>query len=813
MHVNPVNGLCKIRRELKMQGSLRFLRPALFSLFGLLLGLQSAVAAPAHVQGGNNSSLASSTTITVTLRAPIANADAIAGYVTWDSTGGAALLTVKDDKNNSYTVVDNINDTGDGQSTATFYLVNITNWPKTITATFSKSIGWRALLVDEYSGIATSAALDGHRSSLQMGVGTGANAASSGSFATTRAGDLIYGVILDINPGTANPRAGTGFTQRQSTGTTNWMPMVSEDNVQSASGNTTATFTSGEGNATFGTAAMAFAAANSQPPPPPPPPPPGTYTYDFVKDFGAVCNGTPAQNDAAFQAFSVEAQKRTRPPEGSYPGYPSYYANASKDNEIVLNIPACNKFQYTWNKFGQSIRHLKIVGAGSGLHGGAATVLQNVNSDGSYFDELSMEGNPDYFALDVAPWADYGDLITTANAGATAVTLITHSNATKYTVGRWALVMSYSQQWYGYPPNMRYYDWAKVTAVNPSSGTITLDTPLRFTHRSDRPTDSPGFAAFGVAVGPAAIVAIDRPDKPVAEYSEFDGVHVLGNPHWNVSGVPQDGADVWQLSGIIDGAMNDFWSDYNMGHTQIRNFTISNSQWLDDESDKIINSITYQNDNVPQGSANHAGQLLWHVIGGTLGSTNIAAMNVKIEGGTVITNFANSLAGVQLDDMNYTSTVSIDGATFVGTGSGWPPISGPQSNQVNTPTVTVDGTVVSLPNGQGTSRLRIQKDLDTYASPSERVVDNWGDGAAIMKNGSFVPGATVSVITGDTNYVYVDVNGTTFRNGDQVYAAKVQSLSMTNNVGQNTGFNWSSSKSVNHYQNIPTITWSGNNGN
>src|SRR5262249_21582717 len=153
----------------------------------------------------------------------------------------------------------------------------------------------------------------------------------------------------------------------------------------------------------------------------------------------------------ALQAFSAEAQKRTRPPEGSYPGYPGYYSSANKDNQIVLTIPA-GTFTYSWNQFAQSIRHLKIVGAGSGLHGGAATILQNVTNDGNWFDEISLSGNPDYFSWSVSPWNNYGYLIKTANAGAGNVTTISPSDAAKLTVGRWVLVMSYNQQWYGYPP-------------------------------------------------------------------------------------------------------------------------------------------------------------------------------------------------------------------------------------------------------------------------------------------------------------------------------------------------------------------------
>jgi hypothetical protein len=539
-----------------------------------------------------------------------------------------------------------------------------------------------------------------------------------------------------------------------------------------------------------------------------------TYTYNLVTNFGAVSNNV-AATDAALRAFNIEAQKRTRPPEGSYPGY---YSGAGKDNCIILNIPA-GAFQYTFNSFGRQIRHLKIVGAGSGLRGGAATTMQNVLSGGNFFTSIPFTGNWDYFGdgfYQTPPYDHYGYLIKTTNVGDTQVTLSNHANASLFLVGRWVLVMSYNQQWYGYPPNMRYYDYAKVTSANPTTGVIGLDTQLRYAHRSDRPYNGTLTDGPAGTWGPASIVPIDTPDKTIGEYHEYDGLNVLGNPHWNAStiGCPQANCDLWQVSGLIDGAMNDVKLQYALGTVQLRNFTITNSQWSYDEADKIISQLIYQNCTIAD-TAVHAGELLWHVSGGHIGTASVSAMHAIFDGGALIDGMLSSTdwtAGIQLDRPNQTLDLTVDGVTFKGNGNTTNfPVAGPQQSPGPW---TIDGSIITLaagPNGANT-RLKVTKDLGTYGSASENIVDNWGEGDPIMKNGSFVAGAIVTLITGDANYIYVDVIGTTFVYGDTVWAARVPTVSVKNSVGQNTGFTWGS-PNISHGDNIPTILWSNNSGN
>jgi hypothetical protein len=217
---------------------------------------------------------------------------------------------------------------------------------------------------------------------------------------------------------------------------------------------------------------------------------------------------------------------------------------------------------------------------------------------------------------------------------------------------------------------------------------------------------------------------------------------------------------------------------------------------------------------------------MWHVIGGHITNfkasccgpgMKIGARNVVLEGGLLLDGMSvpggDWNHGINLDDNWQTVDLIANGVTFVGDHD-------LNNAPVNAPPIshtTVDGTVVTVmtgPNGPNT-RLQVKNDLGTYGSPSEQINDNWGDGAPIWKNGSWIPGATVSSITGDTNYLYVDVSGTTFFTNDILWAAKISSITIENCVGQNTGYGWSSPnlRYPSNANSVPNITWLNNSGN
>ncbi|HEY6019541.1 MAG TPA: hypothetical protein VIY48_06460 [Candidatus Paceibacterota bacterium] len=194
----------------------------------------------AHVQGNINTTSAVGLNSIAVTGSAVGSANCIAGIVTCWDVSGDALTSITDDKGNSYTVLDKIDDTN-GQYNYSFVLGNITNGPATVTANFNTSVQFRGIIWDEYSGIAALAnPTDGHGVNLQsFPAPSTTDGIVSPSITTTANGDLIYGGTVNAFNAT-QAAAGTGYTLREQAGTA---PMSSEDKVQTTAGSVTATFT------------------------------------------------------------------------------------------------------------------------------------------------------------------------------------------------------------------------------------------------------------------------------------------------------------------------------------------------------------------------------------------------------------------------------------------------------------------------------------------------------------------------------------------------------------------------------------------
>lgn len=193
-----------------------------------------------HVQNANGGS-AGAVTSTAATGSAIGNGNVVCGVVFWHNTSGT-LTSITDDKGNTYTIVDKIQDAGGGNFfNASFYLTNITNGPSTITANLNSSTTGAQITWDEYSGLSSGASLDGHNGQSQNSPGTGADAISSGSFATAFNGDLIWAGGYAGNQITG---AGTGFALRLNGVSSNGIVFLfTEDKTQSAAGSVAGTAT------------------------------------------------------------------------------------------------------------------------------------------------------------------------------------------------------------------------------------------------------------------------------------------------------------------------------------------------------------------------------------------------------------------------------------------------------------------------------------------------------------------------------------------------------------------------------------------
>jgi hypothetical protein len=131
-----------------------------------------------------------------------------------ESNGGnkGLAITVGDSAGNPYTKLDQVDDTSNAawESLFSFYTPNVSAGSPNITVTW-KELEWQGVLVVEVAGVASGPMIQ-HIGSVQHGVGTGANAITSGAITTTGAPGTLIGISSATLDTKGAPNPGTGFT-------------------------------------------------------------------------------------------------------------------------------------------------------------------------------------------------------------------------------------------------------------------------------------------------------------------------------------------------------------------------------------------------------------------------------------------------------------------------------------------------------------------------------------------------------------------------------------------------------------------------
>lgn len=224
--------------------------PVVWKLFASLLlascllagQARAAVVNVQHVVNTDGGAGVTGSSFSVAFSSTVGSGNLVVGALTYANNLGDKLTSVTDDKGNSYTIVSKIFDSVNSQYNAIFYLGNVTNAPKTITANYSASTqNWVRITLAEFSGVVTTSPLDVTTSQMSPG-STSTDGLSSGSVTTTAAGDLIYGAFFDNQGAATVLSSGTGFTTLDNSNTAN-LPCAHEFLVQGSAGVQAATFT------------------------------------------------------------------------------------------------------------------------------------------------------------------------------------------------------------------------------------------------------------------------------------------------------------------------------------------------------------------------------------------------------------------------------------------------------------------------------------------------------------------------------------------------------------------------------------------
>lgn len=240
---------------------IRSARLTLWLLAALIAALPALAGTPALVQSANQQDCTATThtSFAATFGNTVGSGHTVAGYTIW-APGTPGNPTVTDDKGNTYTV-QNVTYDGHTESHA-FYAINITNSPKTITATYPGAEGFVSISISEFSNIAS---FDVGTAATQVSPGTGANAITSGSKTTTANGELVYGAVSAYF-GQITLSHGSGFTDADNPSASSSCSYATEYQVQSAAGSIAATATAGTSPSGSEAQMLAFKATVTPPP-------------------------------------------------------------------------------------------------------------------------------------------------------------------------------------------------------------------------------------------------------------------------------------------------------------------------------------------------------------------------------------------------------------------------------------------------------------------------------------------------------------------------------------------------------------------
>ena len=282
---------------------------------------------------------------------------------------------------------------------------------------------------------------------------------------------------------------------------------------------------------------------------------------DFKRDFGALGDGA-FDNSDAFTKFGHAAR------------------GCSKAGRAVRLRIAPGQYQYDAKKcfgFLFDIENLHIVAHGAAVQNTYDTAVANSNYEFPWPSIHSYLGGK--YVIN-----NEGALIFKATAGDQRIVLKSPAELEEVPVGAYVLIASLNIQYMGYPHNCDRFDYARVTAVDPATGAVTLDRRLKYSHLEDFPELFNRAYCSGPHVGRARIWNMNKYELHDVEHTT-DGLTILPILHKN-----HDYQDIFVSTGRKQVYNDCTFSGYgptNIEHFAMRNCTVRGRG----EVDKLIDLI------------------------------------------------------------------------------------------------------------------------------------------------------------------------------------------------------------------------------
>lgn len=326
----------------------------------------------------------------------------------------------------------------------------------------------------------------------------------------------------------------------------------------------------------------------------------GTRNLDIVPfnilDYGAVGDGT-TRDEAAFASWKIAA-----------------LAAQTATNWVFLTLPRGYNFRVEPNFANaflfRGLQRLRVIGPGATL---TVTGSSVVFLGG---DAINNSSGVDTNAALIASAGRYARSVILLDPG---------SDASKFTAGRWALVVGLDMQGllnadFGYPPNPAFHDYAKIVSVNATTGNVVLDRPLTNNY-------SAAWPKVGKDPGPATLVPLPANWDLHFQFYGFTVSQSVG--------MKCDGRHVDMLDMTFTGS-NGFYCTQNK-EVNLINYRGANCLM---ENDKIIDKIVMTGGNLstPEQQSSSIKEL---IIDGVNITTKLAGMAAKFTAKNMIIPIVN----------------------------------------------------------------------------------------------------------------------------------------------------------------------------
>jgi hypothetical protein len=213
-------------------------------------------------------------------------------------------------------------------------------------------------------------------------------------------------------------------------------------------------------------------------------------------------------NQILHKVYDVDSGEYGRPEVGDYTNVLFSIRKAVLEDQQAAgdgNLHATiyfrrgRNYDYTANNWLAGLQYVSVLADPKDNPTGPRPRLRNVRQAFVFDSEIAILGTGGSNAFDLVPdkLKIYSPAIHTAEPGQSRVRLKDAADAALIKAGRWYLIGSYDQQLGGHPPNMRYFDYVRVSAV--LGDEVVLDRRLKHRHRDDYFEEQANPTSLGVA--------------------------------------------------------------------------------------------------------------------------------------------------------------------------------------------------------------------------------------------------------------------------------------------------------------------------